>query len=107
MKTLLERRYLFRQNWVFILGLSLCLYFSYHLIQGERSYIRLIGLRQAIAREEANYQKLTADEAKLTQKVEMLRPGSINRDYLEERVRTMLGYRSDAEMDVILKNKNP
>ena len=102
MKDLLERRYVFRQNWVAILGLSLCVYFSYHLIQGERSYVRLIGLEQAIAREDSHYQTLVASREKLEHRVEMLRPGSINRDYLEERARYMLGYRSDADLDLIL-----
>lgn len=105
MRDLLDRRYRFRQNWVFVLGFALSLYFSYHLIQGERSYIRLIGLEQGIARETAQYDQLTKEREALAEKVQMLRPGSINRDYLEERARAMLGYRAPDEMDVIARQK--
>lgn len=103
MKDLLERRFIIRQNWVAILGVSLCVYFAYHLIQGERSYARLIGLRQAISRDTAEYNTLLADREKLEHRVEMLRPGSINPDYLEERARYMLGYRTSDDRDVIVK----
>lgn len=91
-----------RQNWVFGLGLVLSIYFAYHLIQGERSYIRLIGLNQAIARETNSHEKLKTEHVELAHRVQMLRPGSINRDFLEERARSVLGYRAPQEMDVIL-----
>lgn len=103
MRDFFDRRYAIRQNWVFILGVLLSVYFSYHLLQGERSYIRLIGLNQAIARETAHAENLVAAREELTKKVEMLRPGSMNRDFLEERARTVLGYRTPDDMDVILK----
>jgi cell division protein FtsB len=102
MKELLERRYVLRQNWVTILGAVLCLYFSYHLIQGDRSYGRLIGLEQAITRDTQSYDNLLAEREKLEHRVEMLRPGSINPDYLEERARYMLGYRTESERDLLM-----
>ena len=91
----------FRQNWVFMGGVFLCLYFTYFIVQGDRSYVRLIGLRMAISRSESEYERLKTDRADLERKVDMLRPGSINRDYLEERARVMLGYRNPGEVDVV------
>lgn len=98
---LTQNRSAVRQNWVFMGGVFLCLYFSYFIVQGDRSYIRLLGLRSAITRSELEYEKTKADRIELARKVDMLRPGSINRDYLEERARAMLGYRAPGEVDVI------
>lgn len=71
-------------------------------MQGDRSYSRLIGLEQAISRGTESYGQLRVDREKLEHRVEMLRPGSINPDYLEERVRYMLGYRTDSDRDLIV-----
>ncbi len=98
---LTQNRSTVRQNWVFIGGVFLCLYFTYFIIQGDRSYIRLLGLRSAIGRSEVEYEQVKVDRIDLARKVDMLRPGSINRDYLEERARAMLGYRSPGEVDVV------
>jgi cell division protein FtsB len=105
MSTVLPRRYVLRQNWVMILGIVLCLYFAYHLVLGERSYVRLIGLRHAIARTEVDIVAANQAHASLEKQVEMLRPGSLNRDYLEERARLMLGYRSADDIDVMVKDR--
>jgi cell division protein FtsB len=85
---------------VFILGVSLCFYFSYLLIQGERSYGRLIGLESAIERGTVDLGRLQAERDDMQTRVEMLRPGSINHDYLEERARAMIGYRAPGETDM-------
>ncbi len=102
MKKLFEKRYMLRQNWVLVLGFCLFAYFSYHLIQGDRSYIRQIGVERKIAALKAESEELICEHALLEKKVSMLRPGNINRDLLEERARIVLGYRFDGERDLIL-----
>ena len=101
MKRLLEQRYLVRKNLVTLIGMGLFMYFSYHLVQGERSYIRYISLNQSItglAQESTEMQKKRQD---LENKVAMMRPGSINRDLLEERARVVLGLRREGEKDIL------
>ena len=101
MKRLLEQRYLVRKNLVTLIGMGLFMYFSYHLVQGERSYIRYISLNQSItglAQESTEMQKKRQD---LENKVAMMRPGSINRDLLEERARVVLGFRREGEKDIL------
>lgn len=101
MRLSLHERSIFRYRLLFVAGMLLCVYFSYHILLGERSYARLVGLRQVTAREQVHYAALQAEETALLAKVKMLRPGSVQPDYLEERARDVLGYRRADEMDVV------
>lgn len=69
----------------------------------ERSYLRLSALEKQIEETQAELDALTARKDSLDSKVVMMRPGSINRDLLDEQVRTILGYRSSDEQ-VIIRN---
>ena len=81
-----------------ICGLFLCVYFTFHLLQGPRSIFYL----QSLTAENLKLEKALTDEKaerqKLEQRVVMLRPGSLDRDLLEERARVMLGYVSPDEI---------
>ena len=101
MKSLIAKRYLIRQNLVAIIGMCLGLYFCYHLMAGERSYWRLSALESKIESVDQNLSMLQENRAALEEKVVMMRPGSINRDLLEERVRVVLGYRAPTEKIII------
>ncbi len=101
MKKLLEQRYLVRKNLVTLIGIGLFVYFSYHLIQGERSLLRYLTLEKSIASLEDKSEKLAKEHESLETKVAMLRPGSINKDLLEERARIVLGFRRPGEVDVL------
>lgn len=90
-----------RKNMVALIGIGLLFYFSYHLLQGERSYIRLVSLTQTMRTLEQEEQKIRAEREKLETRVAMLRPNSVNKDLLEERARLMLGYRLPDEMDMV------
>ncbi len=99
MKKLIAQRYVIRQNWLAIMGFCLLCYFSYHALLGERSYIRLMSLERQITKVSATYDGLNGERAALEQRVVRLRPGSLDRDLLEERARYVLGlYRSDEEI---------
>jgi cell division protein FtsB len=93
MKRLIEQRYIVRQNFIAIIGICLSVYFCYHLVAGERGYLRFMSLERQIAAAEQTYDTLTAQRSAIEEKVVMMRPGSINRDLLEERARVVLGYR--------------
>jgi cell division protein FtsB len=97
MKRLIDQRYIVRQNFIAIIGICLSVYFCYHLIAGERGYLRFISLERQISSTQEDYQQLSTDRKTLEERVVMMRPGSINRDLLEERARVVLGYRYQDE----------
>lgn len=102
MKRLLEQSYLVRRNMLTLMGIGLFMYFSYHLIQGERSYMRYISLNQSVQGMTQQAADLQKERQDLEARVAMMRPGSINRDLLEERARVVLGFRRDGEKDVLM-----
>lgn len=102
MKRLIEQRYVVRQNILTIIGLCLCVYFSYHIVMGERSTFRYASLERAITRTTTEYEQTKAKREQLEARVIKLRPGSIDPDLLEERARTVLGYARADEHVVIL-----
>ena len=101
MNRLYEHRYLIRHNLIFVIGLCLCSYFFYHTVQGQRSYTRLMSLNSSIELSSAKLNILSAQKLEIQRKVIMLRPHSLNKDMLEERVRLVLGYRHPDEIAVI------
>ena len=103
MKKLIAQRYVIRQNLLAIIGFCLCFYFSYHTLLGQRSYMRLLTLDRQVAEITQIHDNLEAERVVLEKKVAMLRPGSIDKDLLEERARYMLGYGYEGER-VILEN---
>ena len=105
MKRLIEQRYVFRQNLIAVIGVCLSFYFCYHLIAGERSYLRLVSLNRQIDTAAKQYVVSSAERGALEQKVVMMRPGSVNRDLLEEQSRKVLGFHYKDEK-VLIKNAN-
>lgn len=103
MKRLIEQRYVFRQNLIAVIGVFLSFYFCYHLIAGERSYLRLVSLNRQIDATEKQYVMSAKEREALEQKVVMMRPGSVNRDLLEEQSRKVLGFHYKDEK-VLIKN---
>lgn len=94
--------YLSNKHTVFLLfGLFLCAYFMYHSFQGSRSYPTLVSLDQSIAAVQADLDMAAAKRQKLERQVIMMRPGSVNSDLLEERVRVVLGYKSPNEFVIL------
>lgn len=98
MSKLLQHRFFFRENIVLLIGVSLCVYFAYHGIQGNRSVIRMISLNASVTQAEKDYTDLNAQRVAIETKVKAMRPGSISRDLLEQRAREILGYRHPDEI---------
>jgi cell division protein FtsB len=95
---------IFRRNILAVIGLCLSFYFCYHLIAGQRGYIRMLSLNNQIERAEDSYAKLIDEREAIEKHVVMMRPGSIDRDLLEERARHVLGFRHKDEL-VILQSR--
>ena len=85
-------RFEWKKHGLFVGGLFLSVYFSYHLLQGPRSilYLQELEGRNMVLEKEAS--RLTEEREKQEQRVAMLRPETMNVDLLEERMRVMLGY---------------
>lgn len=103
MNAFLRHRYIIRQNIFVLISLSLCLYFSYHATQGNRSFLRLGSLNQKVATMSQKYDDLHVERVALEKKVVMMRPGSLDRDLLEEQARIVLGYKAPDEMVILQK----
>jgi len=98
MKTSFLHRFDFRRNMLGFIGLCLSIYFCYHLIAGPRGYISLVSLEYNIEKVSNEYMALKEKREAIETKVVMMRPGSIDRDLLEERARYMLGYKYEDEV---------
>ena len=104
MKRLIEQRYLVRHNLTAIIGFCLFCYFSYNIVFGERSALRLMTLETITADAQFHYDELHARRTDLESQVSRLRPGSLDRDLLEERARIVLGYSYPGERTVVQNN---
>lgn len=101
MKRLIDKRYLVRQNLVAVIGICLSVYFAYHLIAGQRSLLSLMSLDRQVEAEKLDLANLVSEREELEKRVVMMRPGSIDRDLLEERARLILGYTAKNEQIII------
>ncbi len=103
MNHLFKHQAVVRENLLYLIGMCLCLYFTYHAVQGNRSLVRMMTLKSQIETKQHERDNFLAERLALEERVSMMRPGSLNRDLLEERARAVLGYKSENEV-VILRN---
>ena len=101
-----HRRPLFKRNMTAVIGICLSFYFSYHLLAGHRGYFSLISLERQMVEASEQYEATKAKREAVERKVVMMRPGSIDRDLLEERARYILGYQRADEVIIISENNN-
>ena len=80
-------------HFLLLAGLALSLYFSYHTIYGERSYGHLQALNSVAAQKAQDLSMIVEERAALERDVKMLRPETLSLDLLEERARSVLGYK--------------
>lgn len=102
MKRLINQRYVIRQNILGVICFCLSIYFAYHLIAGERSYLRFVSLERQIEETQNTYESVKAEREATERKVVMMRPGTIDPDLLEEQVRSVLGYRRVDEKIILM-----
>jgi len=97
MKELFKQRGILRNKLFLMLGVCLCAYFVYHSVQGDRSILSLVSLEKQIEQNEQQLASLQDQSSAIQTRVNMMRPGSINKDLLEEQVRRTLGYKHPDE----------
>ena len=104
MVKLFQNHNIFRRNLLAVIGVCLSIYFCYHLIAGQRGYFSLIYLNNQVERMQTDYAALNEKRLAIEKRVVMMRPGSIDRDLLEERARHVLGFRHRDEL-ILLQNR--
>lgn len=90
-----------RGNFITLIGVCLCLYFTYHVVQGNRGIVRLMAANKSIATLSLTGDSLAFERKILEKKVAMMRPGQVDEDLLEERVRLILGFRGAGELLIV------
>jgi cell division protein FtsB len=85
-----------------VIGMTVVVYFAYHAVQGDRGLLALGKLRGEVNTLQSRVVDVRDERFVLAQRVQMLRPGSIDPDLLEERARILLGYGRDEELVVII-----
>jgi cell division protein FtsB len=82
---------------------GLCFYFTYHLMQGQRSVWSYFSNQTVIEQKQADLKTLDKENKALEANVTKLRVATIDIDYLKERARHMLGYTDPDEIILITK----
>lgn len=103
MKRFIEKRYLIRQHILPLIAVSLTFYFAYHLMQGQRSYPRLVALQNQTETLEKKLADLEQDRHMLHARVQKMRLSSLDHDLLHEQARAILGLRHSGEVDLVFK----
>jgi cell division protein FtsB len=73
-----------------VLGITLCAYFAYHLVQGERGLLAWMRLNQQVREARVTLATVEAERQTLERRVDLLRPEHLDRDMLDERARSQL-----------------
>jgi cell division protein FtsB len=73
-----------------VLGISLVVYFAYHLVQGDRGLMAWMRLNQQVREVKATLAAVEAERSTLERRVDLLRSDHLDRDMLDERARSQL-----------------
>lgn len=73
-----------------VLGISLVVYFAYHLVEGDRGLLAWLRLSHELREARATLAGVEAERAALEHRVDLMRPEHLDRDMLDERVRNQL-----------------
>jgi cell division protein FtsB len=87
-----------------VLGVCAVGYFAYHVVHGDRGLIAWWNIKQRVDAARAVLAQTRAEREILEHRVQLMNPGSLDPDLLEERARLMLNY-GYADDIVILEGK--
>jgi len=89
-----------------VFGACIVLYFIYHTVQGDRGWLAMLRMQNEVNRAKAALVQLQQDHKELDHRVQLLRPGSIDPDLLDEKSREMLNLSKPNDI-VILTPPDP
>jgi cell division protein FtsB len=84
-----------------VIGFCVVGYFAYHSIEGDRGLVAWLRLQEQIRTASSELDGLRAERTALERRVSLLRPESLDRDLLEERVRIVLNFARPEEIIVL------
>jgi cell division protein FtsB len=92
-----------------VAGSALCaclvIYFIYHTVQGDRGVLSMMRLQQEVAVAKDTLGQLQDEHKALSHREEMMRPGSIDPDLLDEEARKTLNYSKPNEIIILTPPK--
>ena len=89
-----------------ILGALLFAYFVMHAIQGDCGLLAWLQIRQQIAAAEVHFSVSQGERERWEQRIALLRRNAMNRDMLDERVRSVTGFVKKDEILVYSRAEN-
>jgi len=89
-----------------VLGFTLCAYFAYHLVEGDRGLLALWNLQTQVRDAQATLSQLQAERDPLAKRVSLLQGSHIDRDFLDEQVRAVLNYGAPGELVIYYPKAN-
>jgi cell division protein FtsB len=95
-----------------VAGACIVGYFLYHTIEGDRGWLSMLRLQGRVNESQANLSKLQKEHDELEHRVQLLRPGSLDPDMLDEKSREMLDYSRPNDIIILTppdsnQNQNP
>lgn len=87
-------------------GIVVVAYFAYHTVHGDRGVLAYIQMQERVHEAEARLERIKSEQDYWSSRVKLLYPTSIDRDMLDERVRTMLGYAQADDMVVLIDQRD-
>jgi cell division protein FtsB len=87
-----------------ILGTLMIGYFGYHALTGERSLITLWLVKQRLVESGVVFERVSAERARLQNRVDLMTSEHIDPDMLDERVRWTLDYVAPGDL-VIFRDR--
>ena len=72
--------------------LFMLMYFAFHSIYGSRGVIAYFKLQTELENSHKTLELLRAERLHIENKTKLLRPGSLDRDMLDEKTRNILGF---------------
>ena len=87
-----------------VLGVCAVGYFAYHVVHGDRGLIAWWNIKQRVTAAKAILAETRGKRETLEHRVQLMNPGSLDPDMLEERARLMLNYGYSNDI-VILEGK--
>lgn len=84
-----------------LISLTLIVYFGYHLIHGDHGWLAWRQLETKLNESKSKLDALTHEQETWENRVELMRPETLDPDMLDERVRHVLGNVKENEVLVI------
>lgn len=79
-------------------------YFSWHAVYGEYGAFKLTRLDERLVIRTAELDVVTAERARLERRVQLMQPGRVDPDMLDEQSRATLGYAQPDELTIYLND---